>query len=97
LKRISNFGVKKQLCPGINFKIEMPRVDNQRTEDLSSDQLKSLLAAMDASSDTEAADFMRMALFTGMRRGELMKLKWADIDFERGFINILNPKGGVSP
>jgi len=39
---------------------------------------------------------MRMALFTGMRRGELFKLKWADIDFERGFITIRDPKGGVS-
>ena len=37
---------------------------------------------------------MRMALFTGMRRGELFKLQWQDIDFDRGFIHILGPKGG---
>jgi integrase len=37
---------------------------------------------------------MRLALFTGMRRGELFKLKWNDIDFERGFIHIRDPKGG---
>jgi integrase len=35
-----------------------------------------------------------MALFTGMRRGELFKLKWEDVDFERGFIQIRDPKGG---
>lgn len=46
--------------------------------------------------DIEAANIMRMALFTGMRRGELFKLKWSDIDFERGFITIRDPKGGVS-
>ena len=39
---------------------------------------------------------MRLALFTGMRRGEMFKLKWDDIDFQRGFISIKNPKGGVS-
>jgi integrase len=39
---------------------------------------------------------MLMALYTGMRRGELFKLKWNDIDFERGFINIVDPKGGSS-
>jgi integrase len=38
---------------------------------------------------------MRMVLFTGMRRGELFKLKWADLDFERGFIHIRDPKGGI--
>ena len=27
-----------------------------------------------------------MAIYTGMRRGELFKLQWQDIDFERGFI-----------
>lgn len=96
LKRLCSFGVTKQLCQGIGFKIEMPRVDNQRTEDLNADQLKSLLKAISESPDIDAANFMRMALFTGMRRGELMKLKWAGVDFDRGFIHIKNPKGGVS-
>jgi integrase len=95
LKRLCNFGVKKQLCQNIGFKIEMPRVDNETTEDLTPDQLKSLLSAMESSPDSVAVAFMKMALFTGMRRGELMKLKWADVDFEHGFINIRDPKGGI--
>ena len=37
---------------------------------------------------------MKTVLFTGMRRGELFKLKWSDLDFERGFISIVGPKGG---
>lgn len=37
---------------------------------------------------------MRLALFTGMRRGEMFSLKWNDVDFERGFIHIRDPKGG---
>lgn len=96
LKRLCNFGVKKQLCPGISFKIEMPRVDNQTTEDLTPGQLKSLLDAIGTSTDIQAAAFMKMAMFTGMRRGELMKLKWSDVDFDRGFILIRDPKGGKS-
>jgi integrase len=94
LKRIVNYGVDHKLSCGLNFKIKIPNVDNQKTEDLTLAQLKGLLKAIDNSTDIEAANIMRMVLFTGMRRGELFKLKWIDIDFERGFINIRNPKGG---
>lgn len=71
----------------------MPKVDNEKTEDLSPDQLSALLHALDEPIDTIAAGIMRMALYTGMRRGELIKLQWADIDFDRGFIFLRDPKG----
>ena len=93
-RRIVNFGVKKQLCPGLGFTIEMPRVDNEKTEDLTPDQLAKLLKAIEKDSNTMAANMMKMALFTGMRRGEMFKLKWKDVDFNRGFISIKDPKGG---
>lgn len=96
LKRIVHFGVARQLCQSLNFEIEAVTVDNQKTEDLTPEQLKNLLKAIDKSEDIEAANIMRLALFTGMRRGEMFKLKWNDIDFQRGFISIRNPKGGVS-
>jgi integrase len=94
LKRIINFGVNKGLCQGTGFKIEMPRVNNLKTEDLTLEQLRNLIEAIDKDHDVQAANLMRMALFTGMRRGELFKLQWDDIDFERGFIRIRDPKGG---
>jgi integrase len=96
LKRIVNYGASRQLCNNLNFKIDTIKVDNLRTEDLDPDQLKRLLMAINDSQDIEAANIMRLALFTGMRRGEMFNLKWSDIDFQRGFINIRNPKGGVS-
>jgi integrase len=37
---------------------------------------------------------MLMALFTGMRRGELFRLEWSDLDFERSFIRLRDPKSG---
>jgi integrase len=93
-RRIVNFGVKKQLCGGLGFTVEMPKVDNEKTEDLTPDQLAGLLKAIEKDPNTIAANMMKMALFTGMRRGEMFKLKWEDVDFNRGFINIKDPKGG---
>ena len=94
LRRIVNFGINKQLCDGPVFKIKMPEVHNEKTEDLTPAELLNLLEAINKDSNIQAANMMRMALFTGMRRGELFKLKWNDIDFHRGFIHIRDPKGG---
>jgi integrase len=94
LARIINFGFGKGLCPGLKFKIEFPKVNNCKTEDLSPEQLANLITAIDQDHDIQTANFMRMALFTGMRRGELFKLEWGDIDFDRGFIHLRDPKAG---
>jgi integrase len=96
LRRIVNYGIRKNLCKGLNFKITFPKVDNEKTEDLTPEQLKALWIAIDEDENLQAANLMRLALFTGMRRGELFKLKWSDIDLERNFIHIRDPKGGKS-
>ena len=93
-RRLVNFGVRKGLCERPSWSVEMPRVDNQKTEDLTPEQLAALLEALDQSPNIQVAGLMKMALFTGMRRGELFKLQWQDVDFERGFIRIRDPKGG---
>lgn len=94
LSWVINFGVQKGLCSGIPFKIKKPSVDNQKTEDLTPDQLQALISAIDEYPNRQVSNFMKMALYTGMRRGELFRLKWDDIDFERGFIRIQESKGG---
>jgi integrase len=94
LGRIIKFGVRKQLCQGLNFIIEKPIVHNVKTEDLSNAQLVKLLKAIDADEHPQAGPMMKFALFTGLRRGEMFKLKWRHIDFERGFLTLRDPKGG---
>lgn len=94
LRRIINFGVKKSLCPPITFIIEMPKVDNMKDDALTQEQMKRLLKAADEDVHPQAGAIIKMALLTGMRRGELFKLKWSDIDFEKKFITIKDPKGG---
>jgi integrase len=88
--------MNKGLCDALSLKIDMPTVNNIKTEDLPQDRLAELLEAIDQDPDIHAANIVKLALFTGMRRGEIFKLKWDDVDFDRGFIHIRDPKGGPS-
>ena len=99
LKRIVSFGAKKGLAPMPDLSklhFEMPRVDNKKTEYLTPEQFASLLAAIDADENFKVASLVKLAMFSGMRKGELLKLRWNDVDFDRGFINIRESKGGVA-
>ena len=95
LRRLSNFATKHNLCPGISFVIEMPKVNNLITEDLTPDAYIRLTKLLDEEKDIQASNLLRLALFTGMRRGELFKLKWKDINFVRKYISIKDPKSGL--
>ncbi|MCX5839418.1 MAG: site-specific integrase [Deltaproteobacteria bacterium] len=94
LRRIVNFGVKTQRSGRMTFNLEMPEVNNIVIEDLNQDQIKKLMKAIDDDPCPEVAAVMSIALFSGMRRGEILSLRWDDVDFDRGFIAIKNPKGG---
>jgi integrase len=54
--------------------------------------LKTLLQVIEEDDHPYAGAVMKLALFTGMRASEILKLTWEDIDFERGFIRIRDPR-----
>ena len=91
LSAIINFGVQRGYCkspdPSILI-IKKPRVDNQKTEMLSDEELSRLVQALDAEEDQDAASLIRLALVTGMRKGALLALKWEDCDFVRSIITL---------
>ena len=95
LRRLSNFGQAKGFSQGIPFKIQMPKVNNVKTEFLTQKQIEDLFKAIEEDTHPQAGKIMLMALYTGMRRGEIFRLKWEDIDLEKGFIHLREPKGGV--
>lgn len=91
LRRIINFGVKKGLCPWqspAQLHFEMPRLNNAKTEMLTAEERVRFIEAARNAHNRKAGQFMLMAYYTGMRRGELFRLKWTHIDFEHGFITL---------
>jgi integrase len=56
----------------------------KRKRYLSGDELKGLTTALAAYSDQGIANIFRLLLLTGARRGEVLGMKWADIDLGGG-------------
>lgn len=96
LRRIINFGVGIGKCKPLSFKIDMPTIDNEKTEYMDDDQLRAYLKALDAEPDQDDAAFFRVMLLTGIRRGALLNVRWNDIDFEKSFLTLRGEvaKGG---
>ena len=86
--------MKRNRCAGLIFKLEMPEVNNETTEDLTPEELARLLKAIEEDKDINVGNMMKMVLYTGMRRGEIFKLQWKNVNLETGFILLADPKGG---
>ena len=97
LRRLANFAVKKNYCRGLSFKLEMPKVENQKTEELTHDQLQKLMRVLEEDPDLQVSNLVRMVLYTGMRRGELFELCWSDIDFYNKIITVRSGKNVQHP
>lgn len=96
IRRLFNLAIKWDLYNGPNpvSKVKMPRCDNQKTEFLTDEELARLLEVLEEWPFRRNAAFVKFALFTGLRRGELFKLKWGDVNFEQGYVTLRDPKGG---
>nr|MCU0807552.1 site-specific integrase [Candidatus Contendobacter sp.] len=76
--------------------VKIPRlpVDNRRLVYLTQDQIQRLLEAARADSCWAVYPFVMIALHTGMRRMEVLSVRWADVDLERRLIHIPVAKAG---
>jgi integrase len=94
LRRLYNLARKWNLYDGKNpiESVAMPKVDNQKTEFLTDQEMGRLLGTLEQWPFKESAALVKFALFTGLRRGEIFKLTWDNVDFERGIITLKDPK-----
>lgn len=96
LKRLSNLAIRWRIHTEANpcASVELPKLDNKVTEFLSDEETERLLKVLASWPFKQVAGFIRFAMFTGCRRGELFRLKWADVDFDRKLLTLRAPKGG---
>ena len=71
-------------------KVKMLKENNERTRFLEKEEIVKLLSNCAPS----LLPIVVIALNTGMRLGELLGLKWQDIDMKRGMIYLYNTKNG---
>jgi integrase len=58
--------------------------ETKRKRYLSGDELARLTKALAAYPDCQAADIVRLLLLTGARRGEVLAMRWGDVDVDNG-------------
>lgn len=75
-------------------KVRKPNPSRGRVRFLSEEERKNLLAACKESANPSLYTIVVIALSTGMRKSEILNLKWADIDFKRGRITLHETKNG---
>lgn len=80
--------------------VDKPSVVNGRTRFLSQDELQRLLDACRASESPDLYLAVVLAITTGARRGELLGLRWRDVDLVKDVLylrvdNETTTKGGV--
>lgn len=88
LKRMLSYGEKKGLCvkpAPTQLLIELPHVDNKKTEIMTKEQQNAFLEAL-KDEEPLAAAFLHIALLTGIRRNALLALRWDDLNFQENFI-----------
>ncbi|WP_273191413.1 tyrosine-type recombinase/integrase [Oleidesulfovibrio alaskensis] len=75
-------------------KAKPPKVDNARTRFLTPDEANTLLAAL-AQRSRQWHDIAALSLHTGMRLGEILSLRGADVDLSAGVIHAMDAKAGT--
>lgn len=76
-------------------KLKKLREDNFKIRFLTKEEELRLYEAL-KDSPKYLYDIVTIALQTGMRKSEILNLKWSNIDFEFGFIELLQTKSGKS-
>lgn len=93
LKRILNLAYDMGFIEQVP-RFKLPKEPPPRVRYLEPHELRALLAACRESRSPHLYTAVLLGLYTGMRKGEIMSLRWDDLDFSNGFILVRNTKNG---
>lgn len=77
-------------------KVRKPTAPEGRTRRLAEGELDSLLKPSSIGRTKWLRAAIRLAIETGMRRGELLNVRWSDVDLRAGLLTIPRTKTGIS-
>ena len=96
LKRLYSWSEEQGLYTGDNpaLRIKPPKFDNKVTNSLSRDDMESLICTLNKWKNERAVLIVKFALYSGKRRGEILGLRWADVDLENNRLTLQKTKSG---
>lgn len=87
--------------PADDSRIMIPSTKKTTRNALEVDAVKDIIANLALLTDADDRRYQALIIFTGMRRGEVLGLKWEDVDFPNGLIhvqrNVTYPRGRNDP
>ncbi|WP_459525103.1 tyrosine-type recombinase/integrase [Leuconostoc lactis] len=99
-RRLLNIAVRMDMIPVDPFtKVEMPkerRQTNKPKQFMDVDEFRAFVEVLDSQYkyiNQQAYTLLRLATFTGMRTEELLALQWQHVEFNNGYISIIQALG----
>lgn len=99
-RRLLNIAVRMDMIPVDPFtKVEMPkerRQTNKPKQFMDVDEFRAFVEVLDSQYkhiNQQAYTLLRLATFTGMRTEELLALQWQHVEFNNGYISIVQALG----
>ena len=74
--------------PSASKRITIPSKGKKSRDALTPEQLKAIIEAIPTLVDPDERRMLALFVFTGMRRGEVLGLRWEDIDFKKKLIHV---------
>src|SRR5260370_3251678 len=85
IRAIINYALRTELWSGVNPANGIqPFPEESRSRFLQPDEFPKFLKALTNEKNTDLRDFVLLAVFVGSRRGNLLSMRWEQLDLKRG-------------